>query len=143
MDNPLLQTRTAKGIFSITKADNQGKLDAFLNDVWSQTYENPFANRERIWQDKAGFFFQIFDGAILLKSIRTFEQGKGYGSEALDWVCKLADKHNVVLHLTPQRVGKEGLRTSDLRNWYTRHDFRRTKDYPGSMRREPHGDFHT
>ncbi len=51
------------------------------------------------------------------------KRGRGLGSEALDSLCRLADKHNVTLtsHAKPSDDG--GLRFGDLVEWFERRGF--------------------
>ncbi len=51
------------------------------------------------------------------------KRGRGLGSEALDSLCRLADKHNVTLtsHVKPSDEG--GLRFWDFVEWYERRGF--------------------
>lgn len=49
--------------------------------------------------------------------------GQGHGSEALKWICKLADKHQCEIVLHPIANNHNFLSTRQLRNWYARHDF--------------------
>jgi ADP-ribose pyrophosphatase YjhB (NUDIX family) len=105
-----------------TSAD-KAALTAFMQDLWSQTYGNPFNNAERVWQDKAIIEARPFDGRIHLSLIRTVEKGAGGGTEGLKFLTALADKHGVEIDLGAKPVGKGGLNKSQLVQWYKRHGF--------------------
>ena len=128
------------------------RCKAFMRDFHSLTDANPPIHGERIYSKAkaiAAIELRVFDRAIVLSSIRTFERRKGYGSMALDWLCTLADKHGVAITGTAQpydsRIindGKSGgepkksiLEDAQLKAWYVRHGF---KVSALIMRREPH-----
>lgn len=111
------------------------KLDTFMDDLWKNTTGNPFDPRERIVGDKAGIEAWPWYGRIHLSFIRSFEQGKGHGSEALSHLTDLADKHGVPIELSVKRVGKNGLSNANLRKWYGRYGFK--KEIGDHMVREP------
>lgn len=124
-------------------------LDAFMRDLWAQTYANPFNNRERIWAasgpdaDKVAISANVFNNRIHLSLIRSLEPGErmGYGSAGLKFFCTLADKHNVEIELDADPpVGNKVLSRSQLISWYKRHGFieGETND-PGYLIRRPQG----
>lgn len=99
-------------------------LDTFFAAFNAATSVNPLADFERIWENRAGFEIKSFDGRVRLSCIRTFNRGNRDGSAALDWLCKLADEHQVTIsgHIEP--VGdKPRLNVHQLRSWYRRHGF--------------------
>src|ERR1017187_2576491 len=79
------------------------------------------------------------ENEALLAWIESAESGEGHGSAALTWLCKLADRHGVILGL---KIELE-TRTSDprfLQRWYERHGFLVFRKIPRSgvyMRRTP------
>src|SRR5690242_19544474 len=99
-------------------------LAAFMDEYRASTDQNPFCNHERIWEFKVCFTIQIFDERMRFE-IRSLDRGNGYASQALDWLCNLADKHGVMLagHAAPFGKQKPMLRKADLKNWYSRHGF--------------------
>lgn len=61
---------------------------------------------------------------VLLSRIQSLHPGKGYGSAALDWLCALADKHQVRLcGIIEPFVPNPPLDTRQLADWYKRHGF--------------------
>jgi GNAT superfamily N-acetyltransferase len=98
-------------------------LTQFMQELWSQTYANPFSNRERVWQDKACIECRPFDGRIHLSFIRSLEKNTGGGRDALKWFCGLADKYGVEIDLNAKPVGDDGLSLNKLRAWYMRNGF--------------------
>ena len=99
-------------------------LQTFMADYAAGTYQNPFSHAERVWENRAAFEVFIFDGKIHFGFIRSFERGKGYGTAALNWLCALADRHQVTLHASIKPVGpKPRLNANELRAWYKRHGF--------------------
>jgi hypothetical protein len=80
---------------------------------------------------------QCYEG-IILAWIGSIESGKGYGSAALAWLCRLADKHGValflkvdlnrvftpVLRLINGKIEESALTPRGLELWYRRYGFR-------------------
>lgn len=99
-------------------------LETFMQAFREGTGQHPFAGFLRIWQERAAFEVMPFDGAIRLGCVQSFERGKGHGSQALDWLCKLADEHEVKIRGHIEPVGdKPRLNVTQLRAWYKRHGF--------------------
>jgi hypothetical protein len=69
------------------------------------------------------------DLTVLLESIMTEDVGQGYGSEALDWLCDLADVHGLRIVGQMERLGGDGLTKTQLGAWYRRHGFAVTRKY--------------
>jgi 8-oxo-dGTP pyrophosphatase MutT (NUDIX family) len=109
--------------FAASAANQDPALGQFMKEFYSQTYANPLNSGERVWKDLAAFTCRPFDGTIHVNSIRSFEKSKGVGSEALKFLCALADKHKVKVQLVAKQYGNEGLTTSQLVAWYSRYGF--------------------
>jgi GNAT superfamily N-acetyltransferase len=127
---------------SVESDKTETKLGDFMLDFLGQTTENPLNHREQIWHDSAAiectFGFEHTRGfrrVIHLSGIRTFEKSKGQGHDALKWLCGLADKHGVTLHLNAVPFGEGGLTQNKLRSWYMRNGFEPTRN--SEMVREP------
>mgnify|MGYP001037369865 FL=1 len=60
---------------------------------------------------------------IRLSAIISLNMGTGLGSKGLDWLVKLADKHNLEITGQIQRLGRKGLNVVQLRTWYQRRGF--------------------
>jgi GNAT superfamily N-acetyltransferase len=98
--------------------------EAFMAEYMARTRGNALAEHERFWFLEVGFEVKPFDGRIRLSCIRTLHRGRGHGSEGLDWLCRLADKHGCVIRGTIHPVGEgERLTAPQLRAWYKRHGF--------------------
>jgi hypothetical protein len=52
-------------------------------------------------------------------------RGTGMASECLDWICDLADAHQVQITLCPAQMDKNGLDVLMLTAWYQRRGFKR------------------
>lgn len=111
----------------------KGDIKGFRNEVLSETYANPFAEFELVWENKAAFELHFERTYVQLSGIRTLERGKGHGSEAMRWICNLADKYGVTMKLWIQPFGakpKKGepkkLNMPQLKEWYKRFGFQKT-----------------
>jgi hypothetical protein len=104
-------------------------LTAFMAEFNAHTTENRYATYQR-YLSKDGcpvvaFEINPADDYIYFENILSLqEEGKGYGSYALDWVCALADKHGVELRGRIQPPGGGRLDAVQLAAWYKRHGFR-------------------
>lgn len=104
-------------------------LDSFMLAFREQTRCHPLAGWLRLWQNRAVFEVQKqFGKSIRLGCVQSFERGKGHGSAALDWFCKLADEHQVTISGSIKALGdKPRLNASQLRAWYKRRGFTVTR----------------
>jgi hypothetical protein len=98
-------------------------LAAFMSDITSQTFANPFNGREAVWNESVGIECSPFDGRVHLSSIRSFTRSEGNASKALDWLTGLAQKHGVEIECDAQPFGQGGLGKTKLTQWYKRHGF--------------------
>jgi hypothetical protein len=103
----------------------QSRNEALMRAFEEATTENPFCRRERVWELRAAFEIEIFDGSIHLGCIRPFERGNGDGRKALNWFCQLAKEHQVSVRGTIKPCGntRPRLNAKQLRDWYKRHGF--------------------
>jgi hypothetical protein len=76
-----------------------------------------------------------FEGRIRVTEIWALEKRKGFGTNALRWLCDMADTHGVTLELTPKRIGKVGMTDAQLRRWYKAYGF--ALQQRGTMQRSP------
>jgi hypothetical protein len=147
MDNELLKFQPSKGTVEMPVED---RLHSFMREFHANTMSS-IITRERIWQNAVGLELVPFMGnkSIHISSIRTFPDDKdqagtrrkGYASKALDWLCKLADKHQVALDCVPKQFGSnkpedKGTRLNkrQLVAWYAKRGFVQGRQ---GMRREP------
>lgn len=94
-----------------------------LRELHEGTHENPFDDRERVTQ-RAGYeLSHAGDDRVHVHAIRSFEKGKGHGSEALRHLTGLADKHGVTLEGAAVPFGQGGLKKKALSDWYRRNGF--------------------
>jgi hypothetical protein len=99
-------------------------LAAFIAEYLAETKDNPLSRNERVWQMRAGFEVSVFNNAVRLSCVRSFERGKGDGSAALDWLCAMADRHGVPIEGSIQPVGDQPrLSSNELRRWYKKRHF--------------------
>src|SRR6185369_4829545 len=96
-----------------------------ISDIRSQGYPNPFDTREIVIQNKVGIDISFFDGALWVSSITSYE--KGGGRLGMQVILNAADKHGVIVRLSPEPFGKKTLNRSQLINWYKRLGFNRSK----------------
>lgn len=114
---------------------NQSQQD-FFQKVNEVTYPNPFNPRERVFNNIASFEIIVFYEKVHLKSIRSFEHGKGYGSITLKAITEIADLYSITLHLEPKSFGisKNSLSNAQLKKWYGRNGFKVDKKIGGMTR---------
>lgn len=56
--------------------------------------------------------------------VDTLQRMQGYGSEAMTWLCELADAHNIKLSLCPAKdTDDPGMNTIALTRWYQTFGF--------------------
>ncbi len=78
---------------------------------------------------------------IAIKRIACIKRGEGFGSQALDIICTMADEMqcDLILSVEPFKVeqseGRKALNTAELRKWYTSRGFRRMAEYTTTLRR--------
>jgi GNAT superfamily N-acetyltransferase len=106
----------------------------YIEKLNARTMQNPLNWRERVIDYKAAVEVLDFDGAIIIKSIRSFERGNGNGSMALKVLTDLADECGLMLTLTPKAFGKNGLSNKALIAWYLRNGFTQNKHSGGMVR---------
>lgn len=100
-------------------------IDSFNQEFLENTWPNPMNNREQVLGTFAAFSLTVWQEAITIQSIRSLNRGSGYGSKALDWLCALADEHDVTLNGTVEPIGKKPrLNVLQLKQWYARHGFK-------------------
>lgn len=120
-------------------------VEAFLNELWSVSSENPFNRRQRVINNEALVEVQpdIDDRAhaIHISDILALEAGqrRGQGRNALRLLLQLADKYHVTLTLFAEAYAKgpgsdKYPKTKDLTAWYAHYGFRRSQ---GQMVRRP------
>lgn len=102
--------------------------DDFMAEFHRTTWQNPFNNRERVLFHAAAIALTTNgcrDDEVRINCVRSLNRGVGYGSLALDWLTKLADKHGVELTGTIEPCGKVRPRfnVNQLKAWYRRHGF--------------------
>jgi hypothetical protein len=112
-------------------------VDTFMTELMGSTEPNPIWSTERIYRRRGcvrvfpiGRLSQYshFGGRdmVSLTFIRSLERGKGYGTETLDWLTTLADRHQVTIHLMVEPCGtiRPRLSKRELIRWYKRHGFK-------------------
>ncbi len=98
-----------------------------MRDFWNQTQAHPFTKTLSMFCVE-GIPVVLFDvgtrdGAIWLENIHSTQEGHGYGSQALDWFCALADKHGVEIRGEIYPPQGSTLGVEELAAWYQRHGF--------------------
>ena len=103
---------------------------AFVDDIYGATIQHPFSDWLRVFLNNEGRPIAAIeltdghvDGEMTLGFIQSLEKGYGYGSYALSLFMKIATRHNMVIHLTANRCGADGLSQANLKRWYKRHGF--------------------
>ena len=103
------------------------KSNAFIKHI-ENTYErNPFDPREFVTKEGDAAFevSPTNENEAEIKSIRSFEKGKGAGSNVLNLLENLADEFKVELTGVSKPFGRtekqKGLNKKELLNFYKRH----------------------
>lgn len=134
------------------KSNASDRLADFMQDFYEQTERSPTGSHGRARfmaaAERPCVLVEIkwFGAAVVLSHILILDkaqQGKGYGSATLRWLCGLADKHGVAIKGKAQRIKSapfqqgypSGLSTAHLKAWYRRHGF--TVSRSGGMTRPP------
>lgn len=110
------------------------KIKAFLKDLDTSSQNNPFNNKTHVIGNAEVHVSPDTDG-IHIHDIRSFEQGSGAGTKALEHLIKLADKHSLKLNLIAK--GYASTSTSQLQKWYKRYGFVSDEDDYSMMVRYP------
>lgn len=103
------------------------KSKAFMDDLHATTSEHPFNPNMRIVNNSATVHISPnLDGSVHLHDIMSLHPRSGAGTEALQHLTNLADKHGVAISGTAKaytdhqgRIGK----SSRLKSWYQKHGF--------------------
>jgi hypothetical protein len=106
-------------------------LDTFMEEYNKLGYRNPFNESEIVVDDKNAIDIAAPYGSkdmAVLRTIRSFEKGKGSGTDTLEKILKLANKHKVKVQVYVKPFDVGGLNKKQLLQWYKRHGFK-GKDY--------------
>ena len=117
-------------------------LDTFMSDYRAATVQNPLVDRQRAWIVDDAYVVtdvKLWQGMAVLSSIFSDRRGRGAASKVLRELVTLADRHGVIMFLSPKAFGMRegGLSSKQLRDWYGRHGFKRSREYPRDMVRKP------
>jgi hypothetical protein len=122
-----------------------GKLKNFMDEFHKDTHPHPFGNRERFLNTDTGLppgedFATVeaspFDEKIHVSSVSALSKRRGQGTQALQYLKNLSDKHSVPLSLDPVAYGQGGMNDKQLEKWYGGHGFN-YDDRSGLMVRPP------
>jgi hypothetical protein len=112
----------------------------FRNEFFLGTHPNPLCHVEQIWKGAVALRLYVpwNCGQCFITRIRSLEPGQGNASQALKWLCDLADKHQIKLYLRVEPFGdKPHMTKPQLKAWYKRNGFVLTGDLKDEMAREP------
>lgn len=112
-------------IFEVTRiklgSNKNVRTDLFLSDLEKITTDHPYDNRSRILKN-ATIEVSAFNNDIHISDIRSLLPRTGAGTEAMNMLTDLADKHNVKLHLLAKAYSKDPKFVTDtikLIKWYS------------------------
>ena len=107
-----------------------------MTDFWTEyrqhTDPNPLNRTERVWRARVCFkVTPFYEDVVTLGMIRSLFRGKGYGSAALRWLTRLADRHHITLigDIQPAGASRPRLNRHQLAAWYRRHGFTVSRSY--------------
>jgi hypothetical protein len=109
-----------------TSGPPSGQVDKFMSDLHATTKENPFNSRVRVFNGNVGVHVSPMRNSVHIHDISSYEPKSGAGTEALQHLTSLADKHDVRLVGTAKAYTSEGGRigtSKRLKKWYTKHGF--------------------
>lgn len=113
------------------KQKRASALDAFLKDFDAGTEVHPWYSRMSIWKDSVGIELRKWQGMIHISNIMSFaKKNDGNASNAMKWLCQLADKHGVKMDLEVVPIKNAGAREgkslnkAELKAWYKRNGFK-------------------
>lgn len=98
----------------------------FLQDLESNTAENPDQPGQRLVNGKVGFELSkdpFDENTVHIENVRATEPGKGSGTTAMKVVTDLADKHGVRMTLDAIPLDKGGIEPEALQAFYKKHGF--------------------
>lgn len=105
-------------------------VHSFMEEYRERTTLDALNRRQRVWRRSVRFELRPHHSWVTLGRIEAIRPGHGYGSEALDWLCALADRHQVRLQGIIEPFGPiANLTTGHLRDWYERRGFEVTNEY--------------
>jgi hypothetical protein len=113
-------------VIKIGKGGNTSrKSEDFMDELHDTTDEHPFNGHERLYKGKATVHASR-DGPneVHLHDIRSFEPGAG--SELVDHLKSLADKHGVTISGTAKaysKTSKYPMNSKQLSGWYKKRGF--------------------
>lgn len=113
--------------------DNRPDWDKIMRDIDSQTNPHPFSDRERVFNNRSTFEIRPFENSLHLGDIRALQPNQGAGTELLDFLKGIADKHGVPITGTAKAYhsGSGYIADTDkLADWYRRRGFEIGDGYP-------------
>ncbi|MBP04539.1 MAG: hypothetical protein CMA72_07130 [Euryarchaeota archaeon] len=123
-------------------------LEKYIKQYEEMSAQNPMDPRERyFYMGKSNgehclvlTDISIFDDTIHISSIQTRPagecEGKGFASEVLGKLVKLADENDVIMSLDPTPFAQATIDSEGLERWYARNGFVDDPEF-GGMRRTP------
>jgi GNAT superfamily N-acetyltransferase len=102
-------------------------VEAFLHDLFEASYPNPLSDdtSSRILAH-AEVLVEVtpMHGGIHIDEFQAVAKRQGAGTEALQFLTGLADKHGISLYLHARPFGHERMSLEELERFYRRHGFR-------------------
>lgn len=105
-----------------TRSDN---TDSFMKEYYELTQPHPFNNRARIYGHSVLEVYPILK-EIHISDIMTMSPQSGAGTQALQMLTGLADKHRVILDGLAKAYSRDSRYITDteqLVKWYIKHGF--------------------
>lgn len=91
---------------NLTKKEIQTAHEEFMEEFFEATMHNPLSPDERIWEYKAKITMRPSGDVMWLDWLNAIDIGTGAGSEALDFIVEMADRHGVTLKLIAQSMNE-------------------------------------
>lgn len=114
------ETFIAEAKIKLGGTSTPSNVDQFFDELTSVTKQHPFNNKARILGNTAVELYYA-NGSVHLSDIQSFNIGSGAGTEAMEYLVSLADKHRVTLDLFA--VGYASVPTKKLIAWYKKFGF--------------------
>lgn len=94
----------------------------------------------RLYKDKISLQLESYNSEVWIDCLKSLDRKKGYATEALTHICKLADKYSIIINLDPIPYGPEPkMNEQQLLVFYSKFGFKLTKPLAklGHMQRSP------
>lgn len=112
---------------------NRPDWDSIMDEIYSGSQEHPFSSSERVFDNRATFHAYPVGDELHLSDIRSLQPNSGAGTDTLNYLKAIADKHGVPITGTAKTYhsGDKYIQdTERLADWYRKRGFEVGEGYP-------------